>query len=138
MAISISSSRAAARPVRCCATTVTAASPSQAPFGAGSSAPLRGFAWADVDGDGVPDAALLDGTGRIRVLLNLRGGFREQALPAGMPPALAIAAADVSGDGLVDVLALAADGARRAPVVAGRSSRVSPPPTSCASSRRRD
>ena len=29
----------------------------QAPFAAGSSAPLRGFAWADLDGDGVPQLA---------------------------------------------------------------------------------
>ena len=108
----------------------------QSPFSAGSSAPLHGFAWADVDGDGVPDAALLDGTGRIRVLLNLRGGFREQALPAGVPPALAIAAADVSGDGLVDVLALAADGsvarlswqADRLALAAAEVVRIDPPP----------
>ena len=108
----------------------------QAPFGAGSSTPLRGFAWADVDGDGVPDAAMLDGTGRIRVLQNLRGGFREQALPAGIPPALAIAAADVSGDGLVDILALAADGrvARlswqpdRLALAAADVVRIEPPP----------
>ena len=137
MAISISSSRGAAARGQVLRNNGDGSFVMQSPF-SGSSAPLRGFAWADVDGDGVPDAALLDGTGRIRVLLNLRGGFREQALPAGVPPALAIAAADVSGDGLVDVLALAADGNVVRLSWQRRSVSRSPPPKSCASIRRRD
>ena len=43
---------------------------------------VRGFAWADFDGEGVPDAALLDEAGVVHVLLNQRGGsFRAEALP---------------------------------------------------------
>ena len=39
----------------------------------------RGFAWADFDGEGVPDAAFLDEAGRVEVFLNLRGGrFRAE------------------------------------------------------------
>ena len=34
----------------------------------------RGFAWADLDGEGVPDAAFLDQSGAVQVFLNLRGG----------------------------------------------------------------
>jgi Tfp pilus assembly protein PilF len=72
---------------------------------------LRGFEWADLDGEGVPDAVLLDEQGRLRVFLNLRGGaFREAPLPAGFPAAVATAVADVTGDGLMDVIAVTAEG----------------------------
>jgi Tfp pilus assembly protein PilF len=80
----------------------------QTPFGDGK---LRGFVWADLDGEGVPDAALLDDRGALRVLLNQRGaGFLERAVPAEYPRVAAIAAADLSGDGLMDVVGVAPDG----------------------------
>ncbi len=67
----------------------------QSPFGAVSR--LRGFAWADLDGEGVPDAALLDDQGVLRVFLNLRGAeFRERAVPPAFPRVAAIAAADAT------------------------------------------
>ncbi len=45
---------------------------------------VRGFAWADLDGDGNPDAAIIDGAGRLHVFMNERQGqFRERPLPAG-------------------------------------------------------
>jgi hypothetical protein len=77
----------------------------QRPFGAMSA---RGFAWADLDGDGVPDAALLDPAGTVHVFLNLRGGtLREETLP----PLQAVAiAADAIGPTFA-VLAVGADGA---------------------------
>ena len=54
---------------------------------------LRGFAWADLEGDGVPDAALLDGDGAVRVFLNLRGGVLREVSPLpSVPKAAAIAA----------------------------------------------
>ena len=60
--------------------------------------PLRGFAWADLDGDGVPDAALLDASGAVHVFLNLRGGsFREETRSPRAPKRVAVAA-DASGD----------------------------------------
>ncbi len=71
---------------------------------------LRDFVWADFDGEGVPDAALLDADGTVRLFLNQRGGaFREQPLPA-FPKAVALAVADVSGDGRFELLALTSQG----------------------------
>ena len=81
----------------------------QAPFG--NAARVRGFVWADLDGEGVPDAALLDDRGALRVFVNLRGSqFRERPVPTSFPAVAAIAAADVSGDGIVDVVGVASDG----------------------------
>jgi hypothetical protein len=72
----------------------------------------RGFAWADLDGDGVPDAAFLDGAGVVHVFVNLRGGnFHAEALPPAYGHAVAIAAAEQSGDSLIDLLVLSRDGA---------------------------
>src|SRR5260370_16398803 len=46
---------------------------------------LRQFAWADLDGDGTPDAVIVDGAGRLHVFINERQGqFRERAVPAGL------------------------------------------------------
>jgi tetratricopeptide (TPR) repeat protein len=73
---------------------------------------VRGFAWADLDGDGNPDAAIIDGTGRLHVFMNERQGqFRERPLPVGMPLVKAIAVADANNDGVLDLLAVQADGA---------------------------
>jgi Tfp pilus assembly protein PilF len=73
---------------------------------------LRAFAWADFDGDGNPDAALLDGSGRLHVFHNERQAqFRELPLPANFPLAKALGIADVDDDGVLDLLAVQADGA---------------------------
>jgi Tfp pilus assembly protein PilF len=70
----------------------------------------RGFAWADFDGEGVPDAAFVDDTGAVQVLINLRGGaFRSERIQTGAPVA-AIAAAEHRGEAGFDLLALAQDG----------------------------
>jgi Tfp pilus assembly protein PilF len=80
----------------------------QTPFGA---AKLRGFVWADIDGEGVPDAALVDDQGVLRVFLNQRGaGFRERAVAAEFPRLAAVAAAEMNGDGVMDLTGAAADG----------------------------
>ena len=72
---------------------------------------MRGFAWADLDGDGNPDASIIDGAGRLHVFMNERQGqFRERALPAGLPLVKAIAVADANNDGVLDLLAVQADG----------------------------
>jgi tetratricopeptide (TPR) repeat protein len=71
-----------------------------------------GFAWADLDGDGNPDAAIIDGAGRLHVFMNERQGqFRERPLPAGLSLVKAIAVADANNDGVLDLLAVQADGA---------------------------
>jgi Flp pilus assembly protein TadD len=73
---------------------------------------ILGFAWADLDGDGNPEAAIIDGTGRLHVFMNERQGqFRERALPAGLPFIKAIAVADANNDGVLDLVAVQADGA---------------------------
>jgi len=73
---------------------------------------VRGFAWADLDGDGNPDAAIIDGAGRLHVFMNERQGqFRERPLPASLPVVKAIAVADANNDGVLDLLAVQADGA---------------------------
>jgi tetratricopeptide (TPR) repeat protein len=72
----------------------------------------RGFAWADLDGDGNPDAAIIDGSGHLHVFMNERQGqFRERALPGPLPNVKAIAVADVNDDGILDLLAVQDDGA---------------------------
>src|ERR1700690_4117901 len=72
---------------------------------------MRGFAWADFDGDGNPDAAIIDGAGRLDVFTNERQGqLRERALPAGLPMVKAIAVADANNDGILDLLVVQADG----------------------------
>ncbi len=73
---------------------------------------IRQFAWADLDGDGNPDAAMIDDAGRLHVFMNERQGqFRERALPANVPAVSAIAVADANNDGVLDLLAVQADGA---------------------------
>ena len=36
---------------------------------------LRGLAWVDLDGDGNPDAAMIDGAGILHFFHNQRGGI---------------------------------------------------------------
>ena len=72
---------------------------------------VRGFAWADFDGDGNPDAAIIDGAGRLHVFMNERQGqFKERPLPAGLPVVKAMAIADANNDGVLDLLAVQPDG----------------------------
>ncbi|MET0622318.1 MAG: FG-GAP-like repeat-containing protein [Pyrinomonadaceae bacterium] len=72
---------------------------------------LSDFAWADFDGDGDPDAALLDAQGQLAVYTNERAGqFRRRPSQANAGT-LALGVADVNRDGLFDLLLLGADGA---------------------------
>jgi hypothetical protein len=75
---------------------------------------LSDFAWADFDGDGDPDAALLDAQGRLFVFTNERAGqFRPRPLPQGTWTAVALGVADLNNDGRFDLLVLGADGVLR-------------------------
>lgn len=79
------------------------------PFG-GVAAP-RDFAWADLDADGDPDAAVLDEEGELHLFENLRGGefIRHSSPGAGSGASLEVTDAD--GDGVLDLLLLRVDGA---------------------------
>ena len=71
---------------------------------------LAGFAWADLDQDGDPDATVLDATGAVHVFSNERQGqFSKRSLPA-IPTARAINAADINWDGGFDVVIVQSDG----------------------------
>jgi Tfp pilus assembly protein PilF len=73
---------------------------------------IRQFVWADLNGDGNPDAALIDGSGRLHVFINDRSGrFHEQPLPDGFSDVKAVAVADANPDGVLALLAVRADGA---------------------------
>ena len=70
------------------------------------------FASADLDGDGVPDAAFLDASGTLRVFVNQRFGvYRERSgPPAAGTPCVALVALGGNADGLADLVALGQDG----------------------------
>jgi Tfp pilus assembly protein PilF len=73
---------------------------------------VRGFVWADLDRDGAPDVALLDGKGGLRIYANERAGrYRERPAPTDLGAISAIATGDLNGDGAVDLVALRSDGA---------------------------
>ena len=73
---------------------------------------IRQFVWADLNGDGNPDASLIDGAGRLHIFINQRlGNFAESALPAGFASVKAIATADANHDGVLDLLVVKSGGA---------------------------
>ena len=72
---------------------------------------LRGFVWADLDADGDPDAAFIDQAERLHAFTNERTGqFSERAVPIPAIPVRAMNVADVNNDGVLDILAVQADG----------------------------
>jgi Flp pilus assembly protein TadD len=72
---------------------------------------IRQFVWADLDGDGNPDASIIDGAGYLHFFHNERSGkFTEQALPANLGIMKAIATADANHDGILDLLAVQSTG----------------------------
>ncbi|HEX8890568.1 MAG TPA: FG-GAP-like repeat-containing protein [Pyrinomonadaceae bacterium] len=66
---------------------------------------LRDLIWADIDADGDADAVLLDGSSKLHVYTNERGGqFRARSLPSNLTDVDAMTVADVNNDGKLDLL----------------------------------
>jgi tetratricopeptide (TPR) repeat protein len=79
----------------------------------GAVADARAFSWADLDGDADPDASIVDGAGRVHVLLNRQGGafVAEAVLP--LPPIAAQVVADLDANGRLDLVVVGRDGVLR-------------------------
>lgn len=75
-----------------------------------SNAAMHDFVWADLDGEGTPDATFVSRDGDVTVFLNDRGGRFQapQTVPVG--PAVSIVPASVSNSAGFDVLALQRNG----------------------------
>ncbi|HEY1499916.1 MAG TPA: FG-GAP-like repeat-containing protein [Acidobacteriaceae bacterium] len=73
---------------------------------------LQQFVWADLDGDGNPDASVIDSAGQLHVFHNDRTGiFREITSLPKLSTVAAITAADTRHSGTLDLLAIQGDGA---------------------------
>jgi tetratricopeptide (TPR) repeat protein len=73
-----------------------------------------GFAWADFDADGDPDAAFIDEIRLVHIFSNERQGqFSKRDLPFAFDtgPAVALNTADLNNDGVLDLVIAKADGA---------------------------
>ncbi len=72
---------------------------------------VKQFVWADLNGDGNPDASFVDGTNQLHIFTNERSGrFSEIAVPSGGKGTRAITAADASHLGILDLLGIKDDG----------------------------
>ncbi|MGB9417893.1 MAG: FG-GAP-like repeat-containing protein [Acidobacteriaceae bacterium] len=72
---------------------------------------IRQFAWADLNGDGNPDAALIDGAGSLHVFFNQRAGrFTESVLPRAFTDVTALCIADTGNDDRLRLHLLQTDG----------------------------
>ena len=72
---------------------------------------IRQFAWADLNGDGNPDAALVDGEGSLHIFFNERAGrFSEATLPHAFTGVSALCIADTGNDDRLRVHLLSMDG----------------------------
>ena len=79
---------------------------------------VRDFVWADIDGDGDPDASLVESKGeskagnKLHVFTNERSGqFKERELPANLSTVRALTVADIDQDGTLDLVVIQDDGA---------------------------
>lgn len=74
--------------------------------------PIKAFAWGDIDGDGDAGPAFADKDGKLVLYSNERSGFyRPRPAPEGVGKVAALTVAEVTGDAIVDLVALQDDGA---------------------------
>jgi hypothetical protein len=87
--------------------------------GDGTFTPLHPFAgisgvqqlvWIDLNADGNPDAAIIDGVGQLHIFLNQRSGNFTESHLSGLQAVKAITAADVTQQGVLNLLAALRDG----------------------------
>jgi hypothetical protein len=71
---------------------------------------VSAFAWGDLDTDGDPDAALVDGAGTLHVFANQQAGAFERRAPPPVRNVAALAMGDANADGTLDLVTLATDG----------------------------
>ena len=65
---------------------------------------IKDFAWGDVDADGDPDAALIDGSDTLHVFTNERqGSFTERAVPP-FSGVQSIQVGEINNDGVLDLV----------------------------------
>ncbi|MEN3330240.1 MAG: hypothetical protein V7638_5047 [Acidobacteriota bacterium] len=71
---------------------------------------LTDFTWGDLDADGDPDAALIDGGAKLHVFSNERQGqFTDRSVPISSPIG-AISVLDLNSDGVLDLAVVQDDG----------------------------
>ncbi len=72
---------------------------------------IRGFAWGDLNGDGNPDASIIDGAGRLHIFMNDRAGkFVERPVPANLAAVKTINVADAGTNGILNLLVVQENG----------------------------
>jgi tetratricopeptide (TPR) repeat protein len=72
---------------------------------------IRGFAWGDLNGDGNPDASIIDGAGHLHIFINDRAGkFSERPVPASTATVKTINVADAGTNGILNLLAVQENG----------------------------
>ncbi|BDI29336.1 hypothetical protein CCAX7_13870 [Capsulimonas corticalis] len=77
----------------------------------GPTAGVRAFVMADFDDDGDPDAALIDGAGKLWLFENRRNGlFASWPVPAVLQNAIALSIADIDHSGVLNLVVLSGDG----------------------------
>jgi len=67
------------------------------------------FLWADLDGDGAPEAIILTAEGDVSILKNLRGGRLGEPQPM-MTDIVAMTVADINADGWFEIITVSQSG----------------------------
>ena len=71
---------------------------------------VQQLVWIDLNGDGNPDAAMIDSSGLLHIFINQRSGNFMELSPTNVQAVKAITAADVGDAGVIDLIAAKADG----------------------------